>query len=69
MEAHAGTIRIGTGAAIEPRKRRLAQLLARISERRVERAERAYNIRRNGTRVDSLPGSEHSHLIRRPRGF
>jgi hypothetical protein len=69
MEAHAGTITIGTQKRRKPRAHRLAQFRARMRERRVQRAERAYSIRTSGIRAPSIPGSEHSHLLRRHRGF
>jgi len=68
MEAHAGTISIGTGRRIKTR-RRLSQLREGIRRRRAERAERAYSLRMNGTTGPSVPGSEHTHLINRPRGY
>ena len=67
MEAHAGTITIGRTA--RPRSRRLAELMASIRRRRIQQAERAYSLRANGAAIRSLSGSEHTHLIRRPRGF
>jgi hypothetical protein len=66
MEAHAGTITIG---AVRPRRRRLAEALTAIRRRRITRAERAHSLRANGTVPYSVPGSEHAHLLRRPRGF
>jgi hypothetical protein len=68
MEAHAGTITIGTGRTIR-RRRRLAELVAAVRKRRSARAERVYSVRANGTQLKSVPGSEHAHLLRRPRGF
>jgi hypothetical protein len=69
MEPHAGTIAITTGQTGRPRRRRLAELAAAIRTRRIERAERAYSLRANGARVQSVAGSEHTHLMRLPRGF
>ena len=69
MEAHAGTITIGTGRAVKPRRRFFAELRASIRAQRAVRAQRAYSLRANGTRTDSIPGSEHVHLIQRSRGF
>jgi hypothetical protein len=70
MEAHAGTISIGTGVAKSPRKRRLATIREGIRRRRRERVERAHILRMNGIGArSSVPGSEHAHLISRPRGF
>jgi len=69
MEAHAGSITIGTGRAAQPRQRALSQLREAIRRRRAGRAERAYATRMNGERHDWVPGSEHTHLLNRPRGF
>ena len=69
MEAHAGTITIGTGTAAKPRRRYLSELKAAIRRQRLERAERAYILRANRAEIHSLPGSDHSHLVRTPRGF
>ena len=68
MEAHAGTISVGAGRRIKPR-RRLLQLREGIRRRRAQHAARAYSLRKNGISARSLPGSEHTHLINRPRGF
>jgi hypothetical protein len=68
MEAHAGTIRIGTQRARKPRQLRLAQLRERMRQRRLQRAERAYSMRLNGISARSIPGSEHTHLLRQ-KGF
>jgi hypothetical protein len=65
MEAHAGTVRIPTPTEAKPRRRgRLLQLL-----REVSRAHRERAIQTHDARVRSIPGSEHTHLIRRPPGF
>ena len=69
MEAHTGTITIRTGKILEPRRNRFAEVMTAIRRRRSARAERAYSLRANAPRVTSLPGSDHTHLIRRPRGF
>lgn len=66
MEAHAGTIIIGT--QVRPRRRRLAELRETIRRRRLARAERAYSLRMSGTSARSIQGSEHTHLLRQ-RGF
>jgi hypothetical protein len=68
MEAHAGTITIGTGRRIKARHR-LLRLREGIRRLRAERAERAYSLRINGAGAPSVPGSEHTHLINRPRGY
>jgi hypothetical protein len=68
MEAHAGTITIGTRKTRGTRRRRLAQLRGALRQRRLARAERAYSLRMNGVNARSIPGSEHTHLPR-PKGF
>jgi hypothetical protein len=69
MEAHAGTLTIGTPNALRPRRKRMAGIVTALRRRLSERAERAHSRQVNGTRPISVPGSEHAHLIRRPRGF
>jgi hypothetical protein len=64
MEAHAGTIRIGTGITTRPRLRSLQLLLARARARRRARA-----IRTHDARLRSIPGSEHAHLILPPKAI
>ena len=65
MEAHAGTVRVPTATKAKSRPRRhLLQLLREISRAHRERA-----IQTHDARVRSIPGSEHTHLIRRPPGF
>jgi hypothetical protein len=64
MEAHAGTIRIGTGIATRPQAKagRLQAFRERARARRRERTLRAQAVQANrGPR--SIPGSEHTHLI------
>ena len=41
---------------------------ARLRDRRQARAARAHSLRMSGTDLPSLPGSEHSHMLRH-RGF
>jgi hypothetical protein len=69
MEAHAGTVRIGNGPGVRPRRRRLSQLRETIRRRRRERARRAHSIRMNGVRAPSIPGSEHTHLLPPPKAY
>jgi hypothetical protein len=69
MKAHSGAIRIPTGTTTPSFRRRLASLRAAIRRRRAARAARAYSLRASGAQIHSVPGSEHSHEIRRPRGF
>jgi hypothetical protein len=46
-----------------------ANIRAAIRRRRQERARRAYALRTNGPRAPFIPGSEHTHLLQRGRGF
>ena len=65
MEAHAGTI--GIGGRTKP-LRRLALLRQGVRRRRLDRAARAHSLRMSGISSSSIPGSEHTHLLRQ-RGF
>ena len=65
MEAHAGTI--GIGRQTKP-LRRLALLRQSVRRRRLDRAARAHSLRMSGISSSSIPGSEHTHLLRQ-RGF
>lgn len=69
MEALTGALTFPREWAQRPRRSRLAEIRNAIRRRRVEQADRAYSLRASSTRMHSVPGSEHSHLIRRPRGF
>ena len=69
MEAHAGTIGIRARRRHRPRTEWLTQLMLRVREQRVERARRAHAMRESSIELGSVQGSEHSHLLRRPRGF
>ena len=69
MEAHTGAVTFPSEWAKRPRRRRISEIRAAIGRRRAMRAERAYSLRASATGVESIPGSEHSHLMRRPRGF
>jgi hypothetical protein len=66
MEAHAGTIRIGT--RVTPRPRRLQALRARVRARRADRIARAQGVQANGA-AHAVPGSEHTHLILPPKAY
>jgi hypothetical protein len=68
MEAHAGTISIGTGKATRHRRHLLAELRQVIRRKRLDRAQRAYSLRVSGARPPFVPGSEHTHMLRQ-RGF
>ena len=68
MEAHTGAVTFPREWAKRSRRRRLAELREAITLRRIQRAKRAYSLR-SSNRMYSIPGSEHSHLIHRPRGF
>ena len=65
MEAHAGTIRVHTGDTKAQPPRRLRAYLAAAKARHRERAIRAHALRMSGVSATSIPGSEHSHLLRR----
>jgi hypothetical protein len=69
MEAHAGTIGIRTGTARRQRRPRLTAFIDGIRRRRQERARRAHALRTNRGGAPFVPGSEHTQLLRRPKGF
>lgn len=69
MEARAGTIGIRTGYAKRQRRVHLSALVDGLRRRREERARRAHAMRMNGQGAAFVAGSEHTHLLRRPRGF
>jgi hypothetical protein len=69
MEAHTGAVTFPSEWTQRGRRSRLAEIRATLSRRRAARAERAYSMRVSGPQTYSVPGSEHSHLVRRPRGF
>jgi hypothetical protein len=69
MEAQTGAVTFPSDWTQRPRRSRLAEIAAALSRRRAARAERAHSMRVNGPQIYSVPGSEHSHLIHRPRGF
>ncbi len=52
-----------------PEEAEVKTLRGTIRARREEWARRAYAMRTHGLQITSLPGSEHAHLLRRPRGF
>ena len=64
MEAHAGTIGVRTGPATRKRSGWLTSFRVRLSDRRRDRAARAHSLRMSGSDVRSIPGSEHTHLLR-----
>jgi len=68
MEAHAGTIGIGTGRRTG-RTGWLVSLRERAQENRRRRARRAHALRISGGAARSVPGSEHAHLLPRSRGY
>jgi hypothetical protein len=68
MEAHAGTIRIPTQRTRKSRRSRLRLFLAAARARRRESAVRSHALRASGISAPSIPGSEHTHLLR-PRGY
>ena len=65
MEAQAGRVRIPTSTRIRPRRRRRRAYLAAARARRHERAVRTHHLRAGGISAPSIPGSEHTHLMRR----
>jgi hypothetical protein len=69
MEAHAGTIGIRTGHARKQRRDWLTAFVDGARRRRQERARRAHALRLNGASSSFVPGSEHTHVLQRPRGF
>jgi hypothetical protein len=70
MEAHTGTIGIRTGYRVKPRRpSRIAAIREGIRQRRAERARRAHALRVDGARASYIPGSEHTHILPRPKGF
>jgi hypothetical protein len=46
-----------------------AELRAAIRRRREDRARRAHALRVNGARAPFVPGTEHTHLMSRGKGF
>jgi hypothetical protein len=46
----------------------MAEIRERVRRRRVERAARTHFLRGSGISAPSIPGSEHTHLLRQ-RGF
>jgi hypothetical protein len=69
MEAHTGAVTFPSDWTQSPRRSRLREIRAAIRRRRMARMERAYSMRASGSHTYSVPGSEHSHLLGRPRGF
>ena len=67
MEAHAGTMSIGTDAATKPRPSTLRRLQLLRERARARREERA--IQTHGARPTSVPGSEHTHLVLPPKAY
>ena len=64
----AGTIGIRTRPAARQRSGWLTTFRARLRDRRRDRAARAHSLRMSGGDMRSIPGSEHTHLLRH-RGF
>jgi hypothetical protein len=69
MSARAETIGIQSGYPAKQRPRRLALVREHIRHRRQLRARRAHALRASGARVPYVPGSEHTHLLPRGKGF
>jgi hypothetical protein len=64
-----GTIGIRTGYARKQRRIRLTAFVDGVRRRRQERARRAHALRVNGAGASFVPGSEHTHVLRGPKGF
>ena len=62
---HAGTIGVRAGHRRRRSTARLTSYRAAARERRARRANRAHALRASGARVPSVPGSEHTHILRR----
>ena len=69
MEAHAGTIGIRTRRRRWHSASRLTSLRANVRDRRLQRARRAHALRASGASAPYVPGSEHTHMLPRARGF
>jgi hypothetical protein len=69
MEAHTPAITFPSEWARRPRRRPLHLLRELVRTQRELAAQRAYDARSNRSTPVSIPGSEHTHLLRRPRGF
>jgi hypothetical protein len=69
MEAHTGAITFPSEWTKRPRRRLLHLLRELVRTRRETAALRAYTARSSHSVPTSIPGSEHTHLLHRPRGF
>jgi DNA primase len=69
MEAHTPVVTFPSEWAKRPRRPRLHLFRELVRTRRERAALRAYSARSNRSVPVSIPGSEHTHLLRRPRGF
>ena len=69
MEAHTPTITFPSEWARRPRQRRLGILRELVRTRRDLAVQRAYAAKSGNSARISIPGSEHTHLLHRPRGF
>jgi hypothetical protein len=65
----AGMIGILTAPEARHRRERIARIRERIRQRRRERARRTHALRASGAPTSHVAGSEHTHLVRRPRGL
>jgi PleD family two-component response regulator len=65
----AGAIDVLTRPEARHRRERIARMRERIRQRRRERARRAHALRSRGSRATYVPGSEHSQMLRGPKGF
>jgi hypothetical protein len=69
MEAHTGALTLPGRRTERPRRHWLRRLRQLIRARRESASLRAYSARGNRSLPTSIAGSEHTHLLRRPRGF
>jgi hypothetical protein len=69
MEAHTGAVTFPKEWTRRPRRRRLHRLRTLVRAHRERAALAAYTAKSNRSVLTSIPGSEHTHLLRRPRGF
>jgi hypothetical protein len=62
-------IEIRAGFAGKRRSSRLTLLRENARRRRRERARRAHALREGGRNAPQIPGSEHTHVLPRRKGF
>lgn len=69
MSAHTGAIGVGTGPGKPRSIGWLTGLRERARDRRRQRSRRAHALRMSRAKLNHVPGSEHTHLLPRSRGF